>query len=557
MLQSLNIRNVALVESALVEFQPGLNVITGETGAGKSILIGALGLALGERADKDLIRGGADSCQVEALFQLAEPEPLNAILEELGAPACDAGALLIRRKVSAAGGNRIHVNDFTVTLQTLKRLGGRLVDLHGPHDHQALLDQGYQLHLLDAYGRLHEKRERYAAAHGAMREIQARRAELAAGSEDDVLRDIERIEFQVREIEDAGLAEDEEPKLRQEHDLLGNSQRVMELLTAVREALTEGEQAALIGLATGQQALIELGALVPEAQAWREEARSAAVQVKAISESLASFVSNIDGDPARLQWLDERLALYRRLQKKYGGDTARVLETLRSGQKRLAELRSRGERIVKLDREIAGARQEVESLGRDLRKARTAAGVRLAAAIGRELKDLGFAQAGFEACLQPVEPRADGMDEADFGFAPNPGEPVRPLRAIASSGEVSRVMLAVKTVLSKLDIVPVLVFDEIDVNIGGRTATAVGGRLAALARVRQVLCITHLPQVAAHGKAHFAVEKTIKSGRTLTGIRALNDEERVEEVARMLGGRDETPVTLQHARELLKKTGAL
>ncbi len=553
MLQSLNIRNVALVEGALIEFNAGLNVITGETGAGKSILIGALGLALGERADRDLIRGGAESCQVEAVFQLSEPGPLNDFLGELGAPACEGGTLLIRRTVSASGGNRIHVNDAAVTLQTLKRLGERLVDLHGPHDHQALLDPAYQIRLLDAYGRLNERRERYAAAYRAMRGLQARLAELAAGSEEDAAREIERIEFQVREIEEAALAWDEELKLRAEHDLLGNAQRVMELAAIAREALTEGEHCAFAGLVSGQQALAGLEPMAPEARAWREEARSAAVQVKAISESLASFVARIDGDPARLQWLDERLALYRRLQKKYGGDTSRVLEALRSGQERLADLRARGERIGKLEREIAEARKEVEALGLDLRKARIAAGARLAAAIGRELKGLGFASAGFDASLQPAEPGASGMDEADFGFAPNPGEPVRPLRAIASSGEVSRVMLAVKTVLSKLDPVPVLVFDEIDVNIGGRTATAVGARLAALAGVRQVICITHLPQVAAHGQTHFAVEKTIKSGRTLTCIRTLDNDGRVVEIARMLGGREATPVTLQHARELLGK----
>ena len=553
MLQSLNIRNVALVESALIEFHPGLNVITGETGAGKSILMGALGLALGDRADRDVIRAGADSCQVEAVFQLSEPGPMNAILGELGVPECDGGALVIRRTVSAAGGNRVHVNDAAVTLQSLKRIGARLVDLHGPHDHQALLDPAYQIRLLDSYGGLNEKRARYALAHGALRELQAKRAALAAGSDEDAEREIERVEFQVREIEEAGLSEDEEPKLRGEHDLLGNAQRVMELATIVREALTEDERSAFSGLAAAQQALAELGALAPEAQAWREEARSAAVQVRAISESLASFVAGIDGDPARLQWLDERLALYRRLQKKYGGDTARVMQALRSGQERLKDLRSRGERIGKLDLEIAAARQEVEALGRELRQARTAAGKRLAAEIGRELKELGFAQAGFEASLRPVEPRADGMDEADFGFAPNPGEPVRPLRAIASSGEVSRVMLAVKTALSKIDSVPVLVFDEIDVNIGGRTAVAVGARLASLALGRQILCITHLPQVAACGHTHFAVEKSTRAGRTLTGIRMLDDEGRVEEIARMLGGRDATPVTLRHAREMLKK----
>jgi DNA repair protein RecN (Recombination protein N) len=551
MLRHFRVQNLAIVEDARVSFGEGLNVITGETGAGKSILIGALDLILGGRADKSLIRTGASDAGVEAVFELQDPREINALLEEAGLPACEEGALILRRSLSATGGGRCLLNDAPTTLQTLRKVGNRLVDIHGPNDHQSLLDPSFQLDLLDAFGRSQAQREACDTAYRALRDLEQQRAALS-GDTTDVAAETERLRYIADEIATARLTEADEEDLVGEHAAAANADAILQIGGALAAALTEEDGSAFDLLASAQQRFAELARLLPEAEAWRRDAQAAAVQIQELSRSIGDRLRRIESDSGRLQELEARMALVQKLKRKYGPTIADVLAALDRHQTRLRDLESRGERLAALDQEIAAARRVLATKASALTAVRTTASGALAKAITRELRDLGFAKAGFGVDLSPCEPRATGADEASFGFAPNPGEAMRPLREIASSGEIARVMLAVKAVLAKHDRIPVLVFDEIDANIGGEVGRAVGQKLRTVAATHQVLCITHLPQVAVFGNQHFVVGKEVKAGRTFAQIETVSEDDRAEEIARMLGGRDLTSVTLHHAREMLQ-----
>ena len=552
MLTLLRVKNLALVEEASVPFEPGLNVVTGETGAGKSILIGALYLLLGERADTSAVRAGESQCVVEATFRLENPKAANAVLAEAGLDPCVDGQLILRRTVKAAGGGQAFANDAPVTLPLLKRLGAGLVDLHGPHDHQSLLQPASQLDILDAYARAEKDRAPYAAAFGKWQALLARRAELSCDV-GDLAAQIDLLAYRVKEIEEAEPVEGEEENVRDEQQTAGHAQRILELGQQFVQAATEDENAALATLAPARKALEELARLMPAAKDWPEELRVHTDAIAALSGAIQRELADIDADPARLEWLDQRLATYDKLKRKYGGTVAEILAALETSRARLKDLQSRDQQKAAVQKEIAAAEKELQARGLILRQRRTAAAEKLAPAITAELRALGFEHGAFGIQLLPTEaPTAAGLDRAEYGFAPNVGEPMRPLRAIASSGEISRVMLGIKVVLAEADQIPLLVFDEIDANVGGETAHAVGRKLAEAARRRQVIAITHLPPVAACGAHHFAVRKSVRDGRTHTTVAPLDEAARAEELARMLGGRESTSVALRHAAELLE-----
>jgi len=550
MLKSLRVRNLAVAENVSVEFGPGFNVITGETGAGKSILVGALALLLGERADKTLIRTGEELCSVEAVFELPDPREINGILEGLGLPPCEGGLLVFRRTIRATGG-QILVNDSPVTLQALKQIGDALVDMHGPHDHQSLFRTDAQLAVLDAFGRCGREREAYAETYARIRDIERRKAELSM-AEADLAQQVDLLEYRVREIEKAEIREGEEEEVRKEHLVRGNAQRILELAGHVAGALTEQEACAFNALVAAQRPMEELSRLLPAAAEWREEMAQLAARVQELGVSVAREAEAVEAEPARLEWLDQRMATYQKLQRKYGGTVAAVLETLETSRTRLKDLRTRAEQVAALDAEAAALRAELETRGLALRKKRAAAAGELGEAVTGELEFLGFPGSAFAVELSPRTPEADGMDHVEFGFAPNVGEAMRPLRLIASSGEISRLMLATKAVLAEHDRMPVLVFDEIDANLGGEMGHAVGRELAGVATRHQVICITHLPQVAAHGTLHHAVRKVVRDGRTFTQVDRLEEKARIEELARMLGSGD-SRAALAHAVEMLAR----
>jgi DNA repair protein RecN (Recombination protein N) len=550
MLTHLSVKNLAIVEAADAAFGAGLNIITGETGAGKSVLMGALDLVLGGRADRSAVREGASEAWVEASFSLTDARAVDALLGEAGLPPCEEGALLVRRSVAAAGAGRCLVNDTPATVQTLRRLGTLLVDIHGPYDHQSLLDPDFQRDVLDAYGHCAPQCAACAEAWQTLHALENRLRELQGGT-DDVAAETDRLQYVVDEISRAGLTDEDEEDLVARHAEAANAGEILALGSAVAGALTDGERSAFDLLADVQNQLAELARLLPEAAAWRAEAQAAAVQLQELGRTVNDRLSRIEADPDRLRQLEERMALVQRLKRKYGATVRDVLAALAKSEARLRDLSTRAEQIEKLQAEIVSAAAALKERAAALTKSRAQAAGRLARAITGELHDLGFLKSGFAVDLAACEPGPRGADLVSFGFAPNPGEPIRPLKVIASSGEIARVMLAVKAVLAAHDSIPVLVFDEIDANIGGEVGRVVGQKLRRVAESHQVISITHLPQSAVYGHRHLVVSKEVAKGRTRMRIEALDEPRRVDEIARMLGGKGSTSVIETHARELL------
>ena len=553
MLTRLSVSNLAIVEKADVEFGDGLNILTGETGAGKSVLMGALELVLGARADASTVRDGAKEARIEAEFTLSEG-PVGTLLDEMGLPPCEEGVLLVRRTISARGGGRVYINDSASTVQTLRALGQLLVDIHGPHDHQSLLEESFQRSVLDAYGRID------SSAYGAAwANLQTLRAQLDAlqGDASDFAEEVERLHYSVDELDAAHLEPEDDTELPARHAAAAHAAEILECATSATSALSEADDAAASALIAAGARVREMARYHEAAKVWEEEIESLTVQVQELARTISDSVSRLEADPEALQALDDRLSLVNRLKRKYAcPDVAALLALREQRAARLADLESRESRIETLSAEIAAAGRVVEKEGGLLSAARRKAADKLAKAVTKELHGLGFLKAGLSVQLKPHAPDASGCDTVDFHFAPNPGEPSRPLREIASTGEIARVMLAVKAVVAEHDAIPVLVFDEIDSNIGGEVGRAVGEKLRTVARHHQVIAITHLPQSAVYGDRHFAVAKTVSGGRTRSAIRLLEGEARVAEIARMLGGTSLTSVVEQHARELLSLAAA-
>ncbi len=547
MLQVLRIRELALIDELTWELHAGLNILSGETGAGKSILIDALQLLLGERADRSLIRDGAEECVVEAMFD--DGERLAELLREHGMEA-EGGELVLKRIITAKGANRQFINGSPAPLQVLKKIGDVLVDFHGPYDHQSLLQASQQLAALDAYGKVRAELGAYTAAHSALTALEQEREELQRSAEGDVGTRLELLDHQIGEIEAAQVRPGEEERLEADYHAGTHAKRIVEIAGQI-DGLIGGEEASVLDvLARCQKLLQEWRQLDPGAEVLAEQNASVVGQLQDLRGEVENRASSTEIDPARLAEMEERLNLLQSLKRKHGPTLENVLEKLERLRGERESLGGRGERLAALGVEIRAAEARRKKCGQELSSARAAAAPKLAKAITAQLRELGFKQANFEVALTAASaPRADGMDAIEFVFAPNPGEPPRPLKAIASSGEMARVMLAVKSVLAGQDQVPVLIFDEVDANVGGETAVAVGKKLRAIAAAHQVLCITHLPQVAAAGHAHHMVEKDVKAKRTMTRLRAVEGEDRVDELARMLGGKSDSARKL--ARSLL------
>ncbi|HXI72978.1 MAG TPA: DNA repair protein RecN [Verrucomicrobiae bacterium] len=585
MLTTLRIKNLALVPDLTLELQPGCNVITGETGAGKSIIIGALNLVLGERADRALIRSGSDSCSVEAVFDvsglrvarserrapsrpdtkaqiqaetvLGAPSPLENFLEENGLEPCDDHQLVLKRTFTNAGTNRQFINGSPTTLATLATIGEWLVDMHGPHDHQSLLHPAKQLAILDAFGGLEKERSTFGELVQRRTALETEKSALIVDDK-TYAQQLDLLRFQVKEISGARLQPGEDEGVEEKFQRASNAARLLQLSQAALDALSENDNSLLTQSGVIGRVLTELQRVDAGAANLVELHAQAGATLRELQTELSHYAEKVDVDPAQLQQLEERMDLLRTLKRKYGATLAEVIafgveakEKLNALESRDAELARLNEALEKLDAEILGA-------GKKLSAARKKVIPQLAKAVGKQLADLGFQQSKFDVNIQSVtqlstlnsQLSSTGLDEIEFQFAPNPGEPAKPLRAIASSGEMARVMLALKTVLAAEDEIPVLIFDEVDANVGGETANAVGEKMKQIAAKRQVLCITHLPQVAAPADAHYVVTKQIRDGRTISEIALLSKKERVTELARMLGG--QTEAARKHAEALLK-----
>ena len=552
MLVSLRIRNLALIEDLTWELGHGFNTLTGETGAGKSILIDALSLLLGERADKTLIRTGADACSVEAELELedkARLKQINDALGEIGAEPCEGRTLLLKRSLSATGANRQFINGSPVQLTGLKGVGDLLVDVHGPHDHQSLLATEKQAELLDAYGKLAPLRATCATAFAAVREIEQERAALEI-SEGEREQRLALLQHQVGEIHGAKLQTGEDVRIENEYRAASHAQNIVEQARVISGLLSDDESAVLAQLAQVERAIIAWQRMDDSIVDAAELNRQAILQLQELLNTVQERAEKVDLDPAQLRQLEDRLNLIQGLKRKYGGTVENVLAHGAKASLQLAALESSAETLAALAQREKAARAALDKAAAELTRARKKIAGPLGEKISLELRALGFNKAQFGVEITPApKPGPSGADHIEFIFAPNPGEAARPLRAIASSGEMARVMLAVKTTLAEVDEIPILIFDEVDANVGGETAGQVGRKLRGLGRSHQVLCITHLPQVAAQGQSNFAVEKRVKQGRTTTELTKLDGPARQKELARMLGG--QTDAALALAKSLL------
>jgi DNA repair protein RecN (Recombination protein N) len=556
MLTILRIKNLALVTDLTLEWRPGYNVITGETGAGKSVLIGALSLVLGQRADRTLLRAGADTCTVEAAFDVKRLDGvIGEFLESNGLEGCEDGQLVLKRSFTASGANKQFINGSPTPLATLSQLGEFLVDIHGPHEHQSLLNPARQLDLLDEYAATSPERAQFV---GLLERLQALQAEKAALIVDEktYAQQLDMLRFQVHEISSARLQPGEDEAISGEYHRASNAARLLQLSQGALDLLGESEVSMLTQAGAVGRLLHDLHRLDPSGQALMSAHEEAVAQLHDLQGRLSKYADKLDIDPNRLAELEARLNVIQSLKKKYGATVAEVNAFGEEAQSRLRSLEQRDAELERLNAEVRQTESELWKAGRTLSARRNKAIPGLTKAVCRHLNELGFKQSRLEVTVTTAVPQENrpfarsGLDTVEFQFAPNPGEPPRPLRAIASSGELARVMLAIKTVLASEDRVPVLVFDEVDANVGGETANAVGEKMCQIARQRQVLCVTHLAQVAAPATTHFVASKSMRDGRTISEINRLAAGDRVTELARMLGGQSEA--ARKHAAALLK-----
>ena len=552
MLTTLRIKNLALVSDLTLELQAGCNVITGETGAGKSVILGALNLVLGERADRTLIRSGEESCSVEAAFDIKKLRaPIKDFLEENGLEPCEEHQLVLKRTFTNAGTNRQFINGSPTTLATLGSIGEWLVDMHGPHDHQSLLHPARQLLILDAFGGLEAEREAFGGLIRRRNELEGDKAALVV-DEKTYAQQLDLLRFQVQEISAARLQPDEEQSVEEEFNRASNAARLLQLSQAALDGLSESENSLLTQSGVVGRLLSELQRVDAGAGELLEYHGQATELLRELQTALSRYADKVEVDPARLADLEERLDLIHSLKRKYGANIAEILAFGEESAEKLRALESRDAELARINAALEKLDAEIATAGKKLSAARKRVVPQLARAAARQLEDLGFKQSKLDVAVNAATvPQVSGVDVVEFQFSPNPGEPARPLRAIASSGEMARVMLALKTVLAAQDEIPVLVFDEVDANVGGETANAVGEKMKQIAAKRQVLCITHLPQVAAPADAHYVVTKQVNGGRTISEIQLLDGKARVTELARMLGGQSDA--ARKHAEAMLKR----
>jgi DNA repair protein RecN (Recombination protein N) len=575
MLSELSITSFAIIDRLALTFAPGFNVLTGETGAGKSIIIDAVSLLLGGRSDTTMVRSGAEAARLEGVFAL-DPETresLHPLLEREDLHADDGGeAITLAREIRREGRNVCRVNGRTVSLAILKEIGQCLVDIHGQSEHLSLLRVREHLFLLDRYAGLVSQRAEYAAV---VRELNSVRRELdeLIRAEKDAARRMDLLNFQINEIASAKLKPGEDKTLLEERIRLANAEKLAALADETIRAAAEtddadGQPAATDQLGHAVRALTSLAKIDPALEAHRDTAQSLAEQLAELARDLHGYRESIEFNPKRLDQVEERLDLIKSLQRKYGSTIEEIIAFGENARRELETITHAEERIEQLRKQEEALLRKIGKLGQALSAARRKAGEQLAKGIEVELQDLRMEGARFGVDIQwedaddgayvngekRVAFDSAGIDRIEFLIAPNPGEGFKPLVKIASGGETSRLMLALKGVLARADRTPTLIFDEIDQGIGGRVGAVVGRKLWGLSAAHQVLCITHLPQLAGFGDAHFKVEKSVDGDRTTTHVHALDDEERVEEITQMLG--TEGRATRQSAEELLKMVSA-
>src|SRR5574341_58958 len=563
MLKELNIKNFAIIDQLRVEFGPGLNVFTGETGAGKSIVVDALNLALGERASTDLIRTGSPEAVVEAAFELngMGSSSVASLLSGQGIEHQPGEDLLVRRIISAAGKNKVYINGSLATLAALADIGALLADIHGQHEHQSLLSLERQMEMLDSFGGLEKERETVGGGYHSYHELRKQLAALEAGEREKAQRE-DLLRYQVNEIEASQVKEGEDEALAAEQKVLANSEKLAGLAKAADEALYSSEGSVLSGLKRAITNIREIAAIDSRLAPVLELLESGRAQIEEAAREVSSYSERVEFDPGRLEEIGDRLDLIQKLKKKYGGTIPEIIAFGQQAAEDLKKIERSGEEMERLRKEIAALRTSLTKAAQDLAKKRKAAASDLEKKVETELGHLGMKKSKFVVKItqEPGDDTTDGLklgprgvDRIEFLISPNPGEEPKPLAKTASGGELSRIMLALKTILASGDTIPTLVFDEVDAGIGGAVAEEVGKKLKRVAEKRQVFCITHLPQIASMAASHYGVAKSVKKDRTSTEVRLLGGQERVDEIARMLGGKTITEATLKHAGEMIER----
>jgi DNA repair protein RecN (Recombination protein N) len=561
MLRELTIRNVAVIDELTVSFVPGLNVLTGETGAGKSILIDALQLVLGARGSEELLRSGADEAAVEAAFDVGPGSRAVELVEAEGIAAEPGEFLVLRRHLFRDGRSKAYANGRLTSAATLRALAECLVDIHGQQPAQPLLDPRRHRELLDAYAGAVEDvrayRDRYARWQAQRRE---REALLQADRERAQRQDL--LEFQRREIEGARLTAGEEEALAAEHGVLSNHERLFAAVEQAYSALEESDDAVLERLAAAATRIREAAAIDQRLREVLEALETGSVHLREATRGLRDYRGRIEFDPQRLDAIEARLHEIGKLTRKYGGSVAEILEHLARVKKDLEALEQSEARLAEMDQALTEIQREMAGRAERLSQVRRRAARKLRDAILAEIQELGMVRATFEVRVAPAAPGdaalgPHGIDEVEFLISPNPGEALKPLHKIASGGELSRVMLAIRVILAAADQTATLIFDEVDAGIGGGMAETVGRKLVAASRQHQVLCVTHLPQIASFADHHVVVSKRALRDRTETTVQALGGADRAQEIARMLGGPSRSATPLQHANELLEAASRL
>jgi DNA repair protein RecN (Recombination protein N) len=561
MLTQLTISNFAIIGHLEIHFKPGLNILSGETGAGKSIIINAVNLILGGRASAELIRSGAEEARVEALFHVPLPSPVSLMLEEMDIPF--QGELLIKRHLSREGRNRIVINGSMATLQMLSRLGQMMISISGQHEHQLLLKPDNHLALLDDFSGLVDERESLSDAFNEHQALKEKRDALKKEiREKEERQDLAR--FQREEIEKAGLQPGEDTALEAEKKRLLYAEKLMEELREAYGTLYEKDDSVLSSLSQSLRRLERGADLEERLKAIVKALASAKAEIEESAMELRGLQKGIVMDPRRLEEVEERLQLIHKLKRKYGASLEEILQLKDRLAEMMDNLDQRKEELGRMESQIEEAENALVSKATLLSRKRRQAAGRFEDSLKEELALLSLGGIRFEVQFQdPTESlkagreelmrklKAEGLDRVEFMLSPNVGEDLKPLSKIASGGELSRIMLAMKTILARSSSVETIVFDEVDSGIGGATAEVVGDKLRSLAGYHQILCITHLPQIASKGMTHFMVEKQVLEGRTRTVISELGFEERVKEIARLLGGKKVSQKAVAHARELL------
>ncbi|MDD5952669.1 MAG: DNA repair protein RecN [Oscillospiraceae bacterium] len=556
MLTQLYIENIAVIEQVSIDFDSGLNVLTGETGAGKSMIIDAIHAILGERMSRDIVRSGAKSAFVSAVFDQLNPAATKA-LEEMGYVLEEDGTLLLQRTISADGKSACKINGRPATVSMLKSIAPHLIQIHGQHESYLLLSPNLHMEYIDKVGRLEPLLTQYQASYHTMRDIRAKRKALQVNATEKESR-MEYLRYRINELEQADVQIGEWEDLTARKTRYSHSERIAQAVNSVREMLSggdDGDGMTSMAMAAGDT-LEEVQSYYDALSPLAERLRSITYDLEDIQDTLRDLSEEIEYDPAELERVEQRLDLLYRLSHKYGDTEEAMLQTLEQMETELHEMETAEETMQDLDAAYAQAKAKAIELARVLSERRSAVAETFAEQVRQQLCFLNMPGIRFSVSQERVPLNQMGCDQMEFLIAANPGEEPKPIAKIASGGELSRIMLAIKTVLSDGDEVDTLIFDEVDTGISGATAEKVGRKLQEVSRNRQVLCVTHLAQIAALGSTHFRIEKQVVDGRTYTHVQKLDFDGRCQEVARIMGGSEITELLLQNAGELLKSGGA-